>query len=177
MHTGAANIDCIILYFLRLHAPFQIFADIPASRVVAGMVTEAACCSTSVPAGQSFHINFMTVLCTFSRNWIYILLISEQHVNNACSVTLQIRLLCVCYVCPERKGTCNVLKQLYAVFLHLPLLKHNFMQFSSTYHVLKHNFMQFSSTYHVLKHNFMKFFSTYHVLKHNVMEFSSTYQS
>lgn len=83
MHTVAANIDCIILYFLLMHVPFQIFADIPASRVVAGMVTEAACCSTSVLAGQSFRINVVTILCTFSRNWMYILLFSEQAVNNA----------------------------------------------------------------------------------------------
>jgi hypothetical protein len=90
MRTDATYIACIILYILAMHVPFQIFANVPASRVVVGMVSGATCFSASVTAGRSFCINFMTISCTFSHNWLYILLFSEQAANNACSVTLQI---------------------------------------------------------------------------------------
>jgi len=51
MRTVAANIDCIILFIIPMHVPFQIFANVPASRVVVGMVSGA-----SVTAGRSFYI-------------------------------------------------------------------------------------------------------------------------
>jgi len=88
-----------------MHVPFQIFANVPASRVVVGMVSGAAYFSASVTAGRSF----MTISCTISHNCLYILLFSEQAVNNACSVTLQIRLLCGCHACSERTALyCSV---------------------------------------------------------------------
>jgi len=112
VRTVAANMDCIILYILPMLVPFQIFANVPASRVVFGMVSGAAYFSASVTAGRSF----MTISCTISHNWLYILLFSEQAANNACSVTLQIRLLCGCHACSERMATYNVLQRNSAHF-------------------------------------------------------------
>jgi len=116
MHTVASYIACTILYILPMHVPFQIFANLPASRVVVRKVSGAACFSASVTAGRSFCINFMTISCTFSHNWLYILLFSEQAVNNACSVTLQILLLCGCHACSKRTETYDVLQRNCAQF-------------------------------------------------------------
>lgn len=116
MRTVAANIDCIILYTLPVHVRFQIFANVLASWVVIGMVSGAAYFSASVTAGRSFYINFMTISCTISHNWFYILLFSEQVANNACSVTLRIQFLCGCHACSERTGTCDVLQRNLAQF-------------------------------------------------------------
>lgn len=68
MRPIAANIECIILYILTMDVPFQIFVNVPASWVVVGMVSGAACCSAIVTAGRSFRINFMIISCTLPHN-------------------------------------------------------------------------------------------------------------